>query len=298
MSGAKVFSVVWIIALGAGLYALACALLYLTQDKLIYYPSNLMSATPADIGLAYEDVWLRTSDEVRIHSWFVPAPRPSEDVTAPKVVLFFHGNAGNISDRPQTMLIFAELGLSTLMVSYRGYGSSEGNPDEAGTYRDAEAAWRHLVDERGFEPGDILVFGRSLGGGIASWVATRRDADGGRTPALTPAGLVLESTFTSIPDVAAKHYPMFPVRWLARVRYPSLERIRNMPLPLLVVHGREDETIPFEHGERLFAGAPGPKQFLEISGSHNAGFLLQRDDYVAGLARFIATLSAPGLPQK
>ncbi|MGI9335019.1 MAG: alpha/beta hydrolase [Gammaproteobacteria bacterium] len=296
--GRAFVTVGWVIGAGAGLYALACAFLYFAQDRLIYFPSKSMSATPSDVGLVYEDVRLQTSDGVRIHAWFVPAGDDSQPVAGPKAVLFFHGNAGNISDRPQTLLVFAELGLSTLMVDYRGYGLSEGSPDEAGTYRDAEAAWHYLVDTRGFEPKEILVFGRSLGGGIASWFATRSQPDGSPSRALTPAGLVLESTFTSIPDVAAPHYPLFPVRWLARVHYPSLERVSRSHLPLLVVHGRDDRTIPFTHGERIFRAAPGPKQFLELSGSHNGGFLLERHRYVQGLSQFIATLSAPESSQR
>ncbi len=248
-------------------------ILYLRQDQLLYFPMPHISTTPGDINLPYEAINLTTSDGVKLSGWFIPA----ED--AQGVVLFFHGNAGNISHRLDSIEVFHRLGLSVLIIDYRGYGQSEGSPSEQGTYLDAEAAWKYLVKERQISPEQIVLFGRSLGGAVAVWLAQQH----------TSGMLILESTFTSVPDVAAKHYPFLPVRLLARSQYNSLERLPHVECPILVIHSPDDEIILYEHGQQLFKVAQEPKYFLKLIGGHNEGFLITGQTYEAGLEKFINT---------
>ena len=249
------------------------SLLYVFQEKMIFFPGKRIVDTPGSIGLHYEDVYLVTEDDVRVHGWYVP------HVDEKATVLFFHGNAGNISHRLDSISIFHDLGLSVFIIDYRGYGRSEGRPSEKGTYRDAMAAWNYLVDERRLRPDEIILFGRSLGGGGAAGLAAR----------VSPAAVILESTFTSIKELGKHYYPYLPVSWIARVRYPVDEDISSFNCPVLVIHSEQDDVVPFRHGQRLFATAREPKMFLPISGDHNTGFLLSGDVYVEGMKRFIKT---------
>jgi fermentation-respiration switch protein FrsA (DUF1100 family) len=262
---------IWIIAgVVVTVYAGLTLLLFLFQAHFIYFPIRQLEATPAAIGLAYEEVWLETEDGVRLSGWFIPAD------SADQVLLFFHGNAGNISHRLESIAVFRRLGLNVFIIDYRGYGQSEGSPDEQGTYLDAVAAWRYLTTERGFEAGQIILFGRSLGGAVAAWLAQQH----------TPRALILESTFTSIPDMAVRQFPFLPVRLLARFRYDTLAHMPHIDAPILIIHSPADEIIPYSHSRRLFEAAQEPKAFLELTGSHNQGFLIT-GQYEADLAAFI-----------
>ncbi|MBN1993769.1 MAG: alpha/beta hydrolase [Anaerolineae bacterium] len=261
-----------IIILGIVLYISLVAFFFFIQERLIYFPTRRITATPADIGLAYEAVWLETTDGVKLSGWFIPAEE------ARGVVLFLHGNAGNISHRLDSLEIFHRLGLSVLIIDYRGYGQSEGQPSEQGTYLDAEAAWHYLVKERQIPPGQIILFGRSLGGAVAARLAQQNN----------PGALILESTFTSVPDVAAKYYPFLPVRLLARFKYNTLARLPQINCPVLVVHSPDDDIIPYSHGKQLLAAAPEPKEFLALKGGHNEGIFISGKQYEAGLDAFIS----------
>jgi fermentation-respiration switch protein FrsA (DUF1100 family) len=192
-------------------------------------------------------------------------------------VLLFHGNAGNISHRLDYAAMFDRLRLSTLLVEYRGYGRSTGSPSEQGTYRDATASWRWLTQTKGVPASDIVLFGESLGGAVAAWLAARE----------RPRALVLASTFTSIPDLAAEFYPFLPVRWLSRFDYNTLDALSRVNAPVLVAHSRTDDIIPYSHGERLFAAAREPKSFLELRGGHNDGFVFMRPEWVSALGAFL-----------
>ncbi len=271
------------------IYGGLCLALYLFQSRLVFLPSRTLFATPQRIGLEYEDVWLQPTGGARIHGWYLPHPEPRG------TLLFFHGNAGNVGDRLESLAIFHRLRLNVLIIDYRGYGKSEGSPGESESYADAEAAWRHLVEARRIPASHIVLFGRSMGGAVAAWLAGR----------VTPAGLILESTFTSVPDMAAKVYPIFPVRLLARIRLDARAWLAGVNAPLLVIHSANDEIVPVAHGRALFDAAREPKRFLELRGGHNDGFLVSREKYVAGLAEFIeeifpappAQLEAPPLKQ-
>jgi pimeloyl-ACP methyl ester carboxylesterase len=197
-------------------------------------------------------------------------------------VLFLHGNAGNVSYWVEAATVYRELGWNTLLLDYRGYGRSTGTPTEEGTYSDAEAAWRHLVVTRGIDPSRIVVIGRSLGGGVATWLAERH-----------PVGaLVLEATFTSIADVVALAVPLPGIRNFVALGYPSLTRMAALAMPLLVVHGRSDELVPFEHGRALYEAAAGRKEFVELAGGHNDAFVVSRPAYASALRRFGDSLVA------
>ena len=246
--------------------------LYSLQASLIYYPDPILVATPEAIGLPYQDVYLRSEDGVRLHGWYLPHPK------ARGSLLFFHGNAGNISHRLETLKLFHGLGLAVLIIDYRGYGLSDGEPSEQGTYRDAEAAWQWLVAHQGEVPGRIVIFGRSLGGAIASWLAARHP----------PAALILESSFTSIPDMAASLYPFLPVRWLSRFQYATLDRIATIDNPLWIAHSPDDEIIPYDQGRRLYDAAGEPKQFFQLRGGHNDGFLRSGPAYRQSLHQFLS----------
>ena len=272
-----------VIKLLLGLYGVLLLVIFLTQCSMVYYPnlpSREIVATPEQNGLTYENVELTTTDQQTINGWFIPADLPSDrpvNTKEHRVLLFFHGNAGNISHRLDSIGIFLRLGLSVFIIDYRGYGKSSGKPSEQGTYLDADAALSYLVNERNIPMDNIIYFGRSLGGAVASHLAVKHP----------PKALILESTFTSAPDMAARLFPIFPMRWLTRFSYSNINNIKNIHCPVLIVHSSEDDIIPFELGRALFAAANEPKQFLEIHGDHNEGFIQSRQIYIAGLKRFL-----------
>ena len=262
--------------IAACLYLGIAALVYFRQTSLIFYPNlpgRELTATPQRIGLDYEDVELVTSDQVRLHGWFVPA------ADARGALLFFHGNAGNISHRLESIAIFNQLDLDVLIIDYRGYGQSQGNISEEGTYRDAEAAWQHLTQTRGIDPKTIIVFGRSLGASIAAWLASQNP----------PAALILESGFSSVPSMAQRLYPFLPARLLSKYRYDTQRYVSSLDCPLLVIHSPSDEIIPYAEGRQIFDAAPADKEFLDIRGGHNDGFFVSGEAYIEGLNGFIGS---------
>ena len=262
-----------ILAIVAGAYILFCAAVYVFQSRMVFFPDRGLVAEPTTIGLDFGDVHIDTDDGERLHGWFVPGD-------GDKVVLFLHGNAGNISHRLESIRIFHELGLSVLAVDYRGYGRSTGHMSEQGSYVDARAAFRYLRDARGFDPEQIILFGRSLGSAIAIELATH----------VRPGALIAESCYTSTPDVGARHYRLLPVRLLARIRYDSLSRVPQIHCRKLFIHSRNDEMLPLGLARRLFEAAADPKTFMEISGDHNSGFMTSGSTYVDGLTRFLASV--------
>jgi len=269
---------IWIVSIVIGIYVVFAAFLFIFQSHYVYYPERVLSADPSSIRLQFESVSFKTADGVRLFGWFIPSQ------SARGVLLFFHGNAGNISHRLESIQIFHQLGLDVFIFDYRGYGQSEGKPTEQGTYKDAEAAWRYLIEERQVSPNEVIVFGRSLGGAVASWLVQSH----------TPGVLILESTFTSLPDIAATLYPYLPVRPLLRFEYDTAAYLSKIDCPVLIVHSRDDEIMPFSHGRRLFEMAKEPKKFLEITGTHNDGFITSGKRYEDGLNAFISEYIEPG----
>ncbi|OIQ49772.1 Alpha/beta hydrolase family protein [Pseudodesulfovibrio hydrargyri] len=267
------------IAGGAGVaYAAVAAWVFLTQRGLVYCPRRELIATPDQAGLSFKDVWLSTGPGTRIHGWWLPCEG------ANRVLLLCHGNGGNISHLMETYRIFHDLGLSVLSFDYSGYGRSGGRPSEKATRHDARAAWDWLVRDKGFEPGRVILFGRSLGGGVAARLA----ADLGEA-GTEPGGLIMESTFTSMTDMGAARYPWLPVRWLVRHRYDSVRALDAVRVPALFLHSPEDDLVPYAMGRALYAGYAGPKLFWALSGDHNCGFM-STSGYTEGLRRFLRGL--------
>jgi len=260
------------------LYVLLVVVMFLLQGCMVYHPTRELEGTPDQAGLAYEDVYIRTGDGVKINAWFVPAD------DAKGTILFLHGNAGNISHRIDSLAIFHYLGYSTLIVDYRGYGRSEGSPGEEGTYLDAQAAWDYLRQKRKINAAGIVVLGRSMGAAVAAWLAGEE----------RPGGVILESGFTSVPDRGAEMFPFLPIRWMSLIRYDTLGRIASVRCPVLFVHSRDDRLIPISHGRRLFEAANEPKRLLEITGTHNDGFITSGSVYTDGLVKFLDSVLPGG----
>lgn len=250
------------------------ALLFVAQNRLVHLPdmpSRELHRTPEVIEATWEEIRVPQQDGPALHGWYVEAPR------ARGTLLFFHGNAGNISHRLESIELFRQLGVHVLIFDYRGYGRSEGSPSEPGLKADAEAVASWLHGERGVPPEETVYFGRSLGGALAAHAAHQA--------AEPPAGLILESSFTSLPALGADLYPFYPVRWLARMEYDTLGALESVRLPTLVVHSPEDEIVPFHHAERL--SAVEHARLLEIRGDHNSGFLTSGALYRDGIGEFL-----------
>jgi hypothetical protein len=273
----SLYMLLTIILIAALAYAVVGVLLFVSQRRILFPATRTIYRTPADFGWKFEDVNLEVRGH-QTHGWFIPAPGHPAGT-----VLFSHGNAGNIADRLESADIFRRMGLNVFVYDYGGYGKSTGRPSERRCYADATAAWEYLTETRGISPERVVLFGRSLGGAVTIDLASR----------ITPAGVIAESTFTSTVDRAREMYPMFPVRWLLRHRFNSLDKMDKITAPLLLIHSREDTTIPFHHGQRLFDRAMGTKTFLEITGDHNEGFIITGPTYSEGLRTFIMQVLAP-----
>ncbi|MBC8479624.1 MAG: alpha/beta hydrolase [FCB group bacterium] len=256
-------------------YAALIVLFSYTQEKYIFSPQKELVADPLVLGLEYNNVIYKTTDGEAISGWFVPAENSRG------VILICHGNAGNISHRLDTIKIFNMLHLDVFIFDYRGYGESTGIISEEGLYWDALGAWEYLVEKRKYNPDQIIIFGRSLGGSVAAWLAKTRDS----------AGLILESSFTSIKDLGNLVYPYLPIRMMTRFSFDTLEYLKNVDCPVLVIHSKEDEMIPIDHGLALYKAANQNKNFLEILGTHNTGFYTSQKKYMQAVEEFLTLFS-------
>ncbi len=240
--------------------------------SVVYYPERPIRATPAEVGLAYEDTRFETSDGMTIAGWWVPAVRSRG------TVLYCHGNGGNISSCLDSIRTASRLGLDMFLFDYRGYGNSTGSPTEQGTYRDAEAAWDYLVGVRGIDPGRIIVWGRSLGGPVAARVAADHQ----------PGVLIIESTFISVPEILRERYSWVP-RWVVGdYAYDTRGSLGRVRAPVLVIHSPDDEIVPFRHGRVLYESIQGSRAFVEIRGSHNRGHIESGDAYASSIDAFVS----------
>jgi hypothetical protein len=241
----------------------------------IFFPEKRLDASPADYGLAWEEMHPITSDGLSLHAWHVPA------LGSRHLLLYSHGNAGNISHRLDRIARFHRMGLSVFIYDYRGFGQSEGSPDEQGLYRDAEAAQaqaRAMADAQGQK---LVLLGRSLGGVAAVWLASRRPVE----------GVILESTFTNLGAMARSVYPLPGLETWLKGRFNSLGRMAAIKAPLLVVHGQRDSIVPLSLGRELFAAAPGPKDFYLIpNAGHNDTYLVGGEAYFQRVGAFLDSL--------
>lgn len=261
---------------GVVCYLMVAVWLFFSQKRLLFFPRTEHVASPNDIGLEYEDVNLTNRLGTKIHGWWLP------NENGRLVILFAHGNGGNVSHRLETFRILHDMGHSTFMYDYSGYGQSQGEPSEQGMYADARAAWDWLVEERHIPSQQIILFGRSLGGAVTARLANELKQEGVR-----PAGIVLESTFSSVPDMGAYMYPWLPVRQLASYSFNSVEAMSEIDLPALFAHSEEDEVVPYAIGRRLYESYSGSKSFMPLIGDHNTGYLTMDAAYPEGLSRFL-----------
>ncbi len=249
----------------------------LLENRFIFFPPRYPAGfvNPAAYGIPVEEVWIATQDGVRLNAWFLPEP------TTPKVLLVFHGNADNIGYTLDRLRSFWRLGVNVLALDYRGYGKSEGSPDEAGVYRDAEAAYDYLIAVRQFPPQSVYLYGQSLGGAVAIDLAARHAC----------GGLIVESSFTSGRAMARRMFRIPLFEYVPKSRFDSLAKIARVRCPVLVIHGTQDELVPFSMSRQLYAAAPEPKAFLPIEGAgHNN---LQE---VGGVEYLTALRRVMGLP--
>ncbi|MHC4260728.1 MAG: alpha/beta hydrolase, partial [Planctomycetota bacterium] len=248
--------------------------LYLMQPKFVYSPVREIPYTPDELGLDFENVTFNSADGLQLNGWYIPAS--NSELT----VLFCHGNGGNMMHRLDSINFLYNLGLSCFIFDYRGYGNSEGNPSEEGTYLDAQAAYKWLTQEREIPPHKIVVFGRSLGACIAAQLTTQVKAK----------ALIIESAFTSYVDIGQRFYPYMPVRWFASFGYRTIDYIKYLNIPVMIIHSKNDDIIPFEFGLQLYETANEPKEFVEIFGSHNDGFLVSGEIYEKAWTKWLKFL--------
>lgn len=249
------------------------------MNALLYFPSRKILQTPAVAGLAFADVVFAAGDGERLHGWWVPARAPSIGH-----VLLCHGNAGNVGDRVAHLELLSAAGFDVLAFDYRGYGRSSGRPSERGTYLDARAARDALLSRDGVDVSRVLYLGESLGGAVALALALE----------LPPAGVILQSTFTSVRDMARVHYPLVPAA-LVPDAYPSLRLIPRLQAPLLVLHGARDQIVPLMHGEALVEAAPAPKRLRIFPGvGHNDLITRAGRVWAQAIAAWARELPHPG----
>ena len=270
LSAARVLAVAVVLYVAVGLLVKYTNVI----NQLIYFPESTIYQDPGDLGLEFEDVYLTTSDGVRIHGWFVPG-------AGGPTLLWFHGNGGNISHRVDNIAgLNRRLGVGILIIDYRGYGLSEGSPDEQGTYLDAEAAVAHALSRPDVDPERVVLFGRSLGCAVAAEMALRHEV----------YAVVLESPFTSISGMARRAYPFLPgLGLLVGNMYDTLDKAARIDAPVMVLHGDSDEIVPFEMGREVFEAAPEPKRFYRIRGAgHNDTYAVGGAPYLDALGSFLA----------
>ena len=240
---------------------------------MIFFPSQNMDGTPSDLGLDFENINFTSQDGTSLNGWFIPAEN------AEYTVLFCHGNAGNISHRLDTISLFNKLPLNFFIFDYRTYGKSTGVISEKGLYEDVAAAWSYLTETRKIAPEKIIIIGRSLGGAIAAHAAAE----------YSPGGLVLESAFTSLPEIAQKNIPWLPGTWMIKYKLATIDSLVKVKCPVLIIASPDDTITSFSFGQELFAKAPEPKTFVQLTGDHDDCYFLCRTKYVAALTKFLKT---------
>ncbi len=248
-----------------------CFLRYM-ESRMLFYPVASVDVFPDKVGLKFQKVTITTVDKLAIQGWFTASSG------AKYTILFCHGNAGNISHRLDKLRFFDQLGYNVLIFDYRGYGESQGKPSEPGFYRDVEAAYAYLLSQ-GIGPDRIIGYGESLGGAVITELAFTKPV----------RALILDSTFSSIKDMAREIMPWLP-SWMLASRFDSEAKVRSIGCPKLMIHSVNDEIVPFRLGQKLYAAAGGSKVFLQVHGGHNSNFYESQDVWLAGISGFIKNL--------
>jgi pimeloyl-ACP methyl ester carboxylesterase len=263
-------------------YASGCAYMWVNQKYYIFMPQEDLSQTPTDQNLNFEDIYLpiasNNGDGIeRIHCWWISTDHPTD-----RYLIYLHGSAYNIGANVNHARRLKNLGFSVLLVSYRGYGRSEGDfPTKRQVYRDAEAAWNYLVKKRGLPPDQIYIYGHSLGGAVAINLAVSHPE---------AAGLIIEATFTSIADMGRRNkwYRLLPIELLTHQRFDSIDKIDLLKIPVLILHGTDDLVVPVEMSRQLYDKAPSPKKLkLILGGGHNNSARVGGAEYLSTVKKFI-----------
>lgn len=257
----------WVLAIFLLTYLSACLYLFFAQNSLIFQPNIDPAGNPIWQSIAHQEHYFNSKNANKLHAWFV------EGDTNKKTVLICHGNAGHIKDRAGLIQIINQAGYSVFIFDYQGYGQSQGTPSEQNTYDDVESAWNYLTTQLNKDPNKIIVLAQSLGGAIGSYLCTK----------VQPAFLILCSTFTSIKRLGQEHYPIFPVNYLLKINYNTLENCQKSLCPVLVMHSKDDKRINIKHGLALYQAAPSPKKFIELHGEHGTAAIESKDIYIAAI---------------
>lgn len=249
------------------------------ESRSIFLPMKKVEFTPKLISLPFEDVYIKTRDNVQINGWFIPSEG------AKYTILFCHGNGGNIGHRLEKLNLLHKMNTNIFIIDYRGYGRSEGRPGEAGMYLDAQAAYDYLVNQRKISPERIILYGESLGNAAVIDLASRRNV----------GAVIAEGAFTKGRDMARRVYPFLPA-FLFSDNFNSLAKIKQLKAAKLFIHSRNDEIVPFDLGQSLYNVAPEPKQFVELIGGHNTVHIDSQEKYTSSIRAFIEQQSKNKTP--
>jgi hypothetical protein len=254
------------------------------EKRFIFIPDKNVYSTPDDRGLEYDDVTFHTEDGLKLNGWFIPGKTKSLTADNLFTLLWFHGNAGNISHRLENIkMLYDRVPVNIFIFDYRQYGKSEGKVSEHGTYIDARAALKYLQSRKDINHERIIIFGRSVGSGVAVDLAVKGKC----------CALILETPFTSMKDLAKSLYPFLPIGYILQTKYDSISKIRDIKVPTLIMHGDKDELVPIEQGRKLYEAANEPKEFYTIPGAtHNDTYFVGGEEYFNTIRRFVDKLES------
>lgn len=254
-------------------FALILGYIKYLESHIIFFPDKGIAFTPSSFNLSFEDVYIPIKENIKINAWFIPVNN------AKYTVLFLHGNAGNISTRLDKIQLFKEMGVNIFIIDYQGYGQSQGRPSEEAIYIDAKAAYDYLVNTRNIRPEQIILYGESLGSAASINLASEAEIK----------AVILEGGFSRGRDMAKRLYPFLPA-FLFPNNFDSLSKIKKVKSPVLFIHSPDDEIVPINLAKKLYNAAPGPKDFMEINGSHNTGILDSPKKFIDSVSAFINRL--------
>lgn len=251
------------------IYIFLCFYLYFNQDAYIFFPEKTITSAPSAFGMKYENLFIVAKDGVKINVWYIPNGNSA-------LIIHCNGNAGNLSERVEKFSLFNSLGYSVIGFDYRGYGKSEGKPSEEGLYMDLRSVI-NFAEEKGYKKSEIILYGESIGGGVALQLASEMQF----------SVLILESTFTSIYDMARIYYKLFPTSFLLKSKFDNLSKIKKVKCPVVIMHSKEDEIVPYSMGQTLYENASEPKIFLNLEKGHNDGGIIVSREAISKLKSFL-----------